>query len=161
MGSSCWSSDVCSSDLRVPGRRGGIYEVAERVVGLRPEGEKEACGEAGRPAGVGLRLALVGQDGVEDVGAKGGLGDVARGLVFVAEQAVQPAVGLAARGEVVDQLHVAPFAASAVEEVLEVDEGRVVARQLAQWPATDLAAFGVVGVERDRTVLLRSEEHTS
>src|SRR3546814_8274301 len=61
---------------------------------------------------------------------------------------------LAARGEVVDQLHVAPFAASAVEEVLEVDEGRVVARQLAQWPATDLAAFGVVGVERDRQVLL-------
>src|SRR3546814_14935326 len=47
-----------------------------------------------------------------------------------------------------------PFAASAVEEVLEVDEGRVVARQLAQWPATDLAAFGVVGVERDRQVLL-------
>src|SRR3546814_2652950 len=46
------------------------------------------------------------------------------------------------------------FAASAVEEVLEVDEGRVVARQLAQWPATDLAAFGVVGVERDRQVLL-------
>src|SRR3546814_19697176 len=105
MGSSCWSSDVCSSDLRVPGRRGGIYEVAERVVGLRPEGEKEAWGEAGRPAGAGLRLALVGHDGVEDVGAKGGLGEVAGGLVRVAEQAVQPAVELDDRGEVVDQPH--------------------------------------------------------
>src|SRR3546814_17683328 len=103
------SSDVCSSDLavvqderrlalRVPGRRGGIYEVAERLVGLRPDGEKEACGEAGRPAGVGLRLALVGQDGVEVLGAMGGPGHVARGLVLEAEKAVQPAVGRAARG---------------------------------------------------------------
>ena len=131
--------------------------MAERRVGRRPEGEEQAGRETRRAPGVGLRLPVVGQHGVEDVGAEGSLGDVAGGLVLVAEQAVQPAVGLAALGEVVDQLHVAPPPISqgglgAVDEVVDVHQGGVVARQLAEPLGTDLPAVGIVGVEGQRQI---------
>src|SRR3546814_18388391 len=64
--------------LRVPGRRGGIDEVAERLVGLRPEGEEEARGEPRRATCIGLRLALEGKHGISDVTSARGLGAEAR-----------------------------------------------------------------------------------
>ena len=79
--------------LRVPRRRGRIDQMAERVVAApSPRRRKSRVERPGGAAGIGLRLALVGQHGVEDMRAEAGLGGVAAGAVLVAEEPVQPAI---------------------------------------------------------------------
>src|SRR3954468_19509546 len=66
----------------VPGCRGGIDEVAERVVRRRAEAQEKPRRQAGRAAGIDLRLGFIGQHGIEDMGAEAGLGGMAAGAVL-------------------------------------------------------------------------------
>src|SRR5579883_3200117 len=119
-----WDGDAAAGDLAagavvqnevrrargVPGRRSRVDEMAERVEGRGAEAEEEPRRQARRPPGIGLRLALVGQRRVENMGAEARLGGVAAVPRFVAEEGMEPAIRLVPRGEVVDELDMAPAA---------------------------------------------------
>src|SRR5579863_2749275 len=57
--------EISRAALMPRGRR-GVYEVAHRVIGLGPQPQEEPGREAGRASGIGLRLVLVGENGVEN-----------------------------------------------------------------------------------------------
>ena len=127
----------------VPRRRGRIDQVAERVERALAEPQEEPRRQARRAPGIGLRLALVGEHGVEDMRAEAGLGGMAAGAMLVAEEAVQPAVGLAAGAEIIEQLEM-PIAARQRRAVAAArrDRARPIAPrdQPAEAAARDLAA---------------------
>src|SRR5512143_2507637 len=107
--------------------------MAERIQRIVCQTQEKAGAESGRSARVRLRLVLVGQYGIEDVRTEAGLGDVSAGLLRVAEQAVEPAVGRAALAEFIYQFHMAVAArqaqAALAQEAGEVELGFGVARQ--------------------------------
>src|SRR6185312_6804974 len=74
--------------LAVPGGRGRVDQMAERVVRCLAEAQEEPGREARRAPGIGLRLALVGEHRVEDMRAEARLGRMAAVPVLVAEEAV-------------------------------------------------------------------------
>src|SRR5579875_3072894 len=101
------AQDEVGRAFGVPRRRGGIDEMGERVVRRRTEPQEEPRREAGRLAGIGLRLAFIGQDGIEDMAAEAGFGAMAARAVLIAEERMEPAVAHPALAEIVEQLHVA------------------------------------------------------
>src|SRR5665213_2146048 len=60
--------------LGVPRRRGRKDQVTDGVARREPQSQEQPGRQAGRPAGIGLRLVLVGEHGVEDMRAEAGLG---------------------------------------------------------------------------------------
>src|SRR5437870_12032255 len=92
---------------RVPWCRSRINQVAQRVIRRLAQTEEEPSRKSGRPPGVGLRLALIGERGVEHVGAKTGFRGVTAGPMLVSKQSVEPAVGNPAIRAIVNQLHMA------------------------------------------------------
>ena len=114
--------------LGVPGVRGGVDQVGEAVPGSHSQLQEQAGGEAGGWAGVGLGFVAVGHCGVVDVGAEAAFGGVGGVEAFVADQAVEPAVGFAAVLEIVGEFGVALFDV----EVGEVDAQGVVAGEVAE-----------------------------
>ncbi len=114
---------------RPPGERGRVDKVAERIVAAVAEPQEQPGREAGRRAAIGLRLAAINQQRIEYMRAEAGLGGVPAGAMAIAEQRVQPAVAVAALGEIVDQLDMPVIAA---EFVAEAQRGRMVARQPAE-----------------------------
>ena len=84
-----------------------IDQHGEAAPAVVAELQEQPRGQARRRPGIGLRLVPVGHGRVENMRAETGFGGVAAGPVLVAEQAVQPAIGLAAVAEIVDQLGVA------------------------------------------------------
>ena len=80
------------------------------------------------------------------------LGRMAAGAVLVADQAVHPAIRLAAVAEIVDQLG---MALGDDPSSVEVDREVVVARQAAEEALGDLAPVGGEHVEPERQVAWR------
>src|SRR5579863_7580318 len=117
----------------VPWGRGGIDEVAHRVAGLGPQSQEKPGRKAGRAPGIGLRLAFVGQHGVEDMGAEARLGGVPARAVLITEQRVQPAIAVAALREIVDELHMpAILGQAARQDFIQVERHRVAALQASE-----------------------------
>ncbi len=140
----------------MPGGRGRIDQVAERVVRRLAEAQEEARRQPRRAAGIGLRLAAIGEHGVEHVRAEAGLRAVPAAAVLVAEEAVQPAVAAAALAEIVDQLEmsVSRGEIGAVDDLVELDRDRLGALQPAEAMARRLAAGAVIDDEAHRQILL-------
>ena len=81
--------------------------MAQGVIRRIPQTEEEPSRKSRRPSGVGLRLALIGERGVEHMGAETCFRGVAAGPMLVSKQSMEPAVGNPAIREIVDQLHMA------------------------------------------------------
>ena len=129
----------------VPGGGGRVDEAGEGAAAAHAELEEEAGGEAGGRAGVALRLVAVGHGGVVDMGAEAAFGGVGGVAVLVADEAVEPAIGVAAVAEVVDEFGVAFVGA----ELGEVEGEGVVAGEVAEEAFGDQAALGVEGFDAD------------
>src|SRR5260370_29438324 len=92
---------------RMPWGRSGINQVAKRVIGRLAQTEEQPRRKPRRAPGVRLRLALVGECGVEHMRAETRLRGVTARAVLVAKQSMQPAVGQPPVREVIDPLPVA------------------------------------------------------
>src|SRR5438874_11871078 len=102
--------------------------MAQHVVGAVAEAQKQPGGEAGRAAGIGLRLVAIDEERVEHMRAEAGFGGMTALAVAIAEERVQPAVAAAAvAGKVVDQLDMAVAMAKPTGQVVERERGRMVA----------------------------------
>src|SRR6202011_1562710 len=116
------------------------------------QSQKQPSRQTRRPSGIGLRLAFVGQHGVEHMSAEAGLGLMPAAALLVAENPGPPAIRAAALGEIVDQLHmaVARRQLGAVDDAVEVDGDGVTAQQPAETVTRRLAAAAVIDDEPDR-----------
>src|ERR1051326_9520171 len=106
--------------------------MAQRVVRRLAEPEEQPGREPRRPADIGLRLVAVDAQRVEDMRAKARLGGMTGVAVTITEQCVQPAVPIAARGEIVDQLAMPVTVAERFRDLVERQRRRVIARQTAK-----------------------------
>src|SRR5262249_38306342 len=113
-------NDVGRADFS-PRLRRRVDQVAQRVVPALSEPQKQPRRQTRRRPRIGLRLVAVGEDRVENMRAKAGLGGVSAGAMTVAEQRVQPAVALAALGKVVDKLDVAMPITECARQFVEVE----------------------------------------
>src|ERR1700733_2610219 len=106
--------------------------MAQRVVFVIAEAQEQRRRQPGRAARIGLRLVAVGEDRVEDMRAKAGLGGMSARAMAIAKQRVQPPVALAAFGEVVGELDMAVAVAERACEIIEIERDAVPARQPAE-----------------------------
>src|SRR5437879_428781 len=115
--------------------------MAEGVVFAPAEPQEQPGRQPWRPPAIGLRFVAIGEDRVEDMRAKAGLGGVAAGAVAITEQRVQPAVAAAAASEIVDQLDMPGRIAERLGGVIERQRRRMAARQTAERQPRDLMAI--------------------
>src|SRR6185437_5133080 len=126
----------------------------QRVMRRGAESQEESSRKTRRPAGIGLRLALISEDGVEDMRAEAGLGAMAAGAILVAEEGMQPAIALTAVHKIVDQLDMTALLELRATDLLDIDRHRLAPRQPPKAMPRQLGAGRVVSDERDRQFLL-------
>src|SRR5437764_12402981 len=100
--------------------------MAQRIVRCLAKPQEQPGREPRRPADIGLRLVAVDAQRVEDMRAKAGLGGMTAVAVTITEQRVEPAVPVAARGEIVDQLDMPITVAERFRELVERQRRRVI-----------------------------------
>src|SRR5207245_6183227 len=89
---------------RPPRARCRIDQLAQCVAAALAEPQKQSGRQSGRAPSVGLRLVTVGQNRVEDMCSKTGLGRMPALPMAISAYGMKPSVRLAPRRKVVDQL---------------------------------------------------------
>ena len=144
------------SDRGVPGARRRIDQHREAAPPGVAEPQEQPRGQAGRRAGVGLRLVAIGHRQVEDMRAEAAL----RGVAAVRGARPAPARAAsrrpAAGAEIIHQLGMAALVQRAGrQQLVEVHRHRVVARQAAEEMPGHLHALRVEHVQPQRQRVLR------
>src|ERR671931_2235723 len=107
-------------------------------------------------AGVGLRLVAIGQDRIENMRAEARLGGVTAISAAVTKKRMEPTVGVNPIAKVVKQFDMAIRAAQRLHavELVEIERGRVRARQSAKGMARYLVSIRVINTGGDRQLCL-------
>src|SRR5208282_4382828 len=121
--------------------------MAKRVERWRAEAQEKPGREARRRPRIGLRLVLIGEHGVEDVSTEARLGGVSARYILVSEDAVEPAIGFAPFGEIVNELDMAVAAgkfSAAIDKLGKVQGNALAPLQATEAVARPLVPFRIV-----------------
>ena len=131
--------------------------MAHRIERLRPHAEEQARAEARRFPGIALRFVLVGQHRVEHMRAETGFRRMAGITVFVAEQAVQPAIDFMPGGKIINQLDMAIAAIEFLpsQKIVDVQGDGIAAFQIAEFMFLHLIAARIINQRLDRQMRKR------